>query len=110
MIRSIEMNYENYYEIDGIPLYRFSPVNGIFYSKNKCFCLSPEKPEKCNFIGILDLSSCTSGAPLIASNPHFRRASEVIVKSVVGLTPDDQIHKSFVEIEPVIHLIIKNMF
>ena len=107
MLRSIEMSYEDFYEVEGIPVYRFSPVDNIFFSlhhnkKNKCFCLSPEKPEKCNFIGILDLFSCSSGAPLILSNPHFRRSSEVIGKSVVGLSPEERLHQSYTEIEPVI--------
>ena len=102
------MSFEDFLELEGIPLLRFSPVDNVFHSpfhntKNKCYCLSPEKPEKCNFIGILDLSSCTSGAPIILSNPHFRRTSEVIAKSVVGLIPDEELHRSYVEIEPVIH-------
>lgn len=109
MFRSIEMSYEDFYQVDGIPVYRFSPVDNIFYSlhhnvKNKCFCLTPQKPEKCNFIGILDLYSCSSGAPLILSNPHFRRSSEVIAKSVVGLSPEERLHQTFVEIEPVIEI------
>ena len=52
-------------------------------------------------MGILDLSSCTSGAPLILSNPHFRRTSQVIAKSVVGMSPNEELHESYVEIEPV---------
>lgn len=102
------MSFENYYDFEGIPLFRFTPIDNVFHSpylnrKNKCYCLSPEKPEKCNFMGILDLSSCHSGAPLILSNPHFRRSSEVIAKSVIGLTPDEELHESFVEIDPVIN-------
>lgn len=101
------MSYELEDESFGIPYYRFSPVANIFYGpynnpKNKCFCLSPQTPEKCNFDGILDLSTCYSGAPLILSNPHFRRASDLIAKSVIGLSPEEQLHETIVDVEPVI--------
>jgi hypothetical protein len=101
------MGYEMEDELHGINFYRFSPVANVFYSlynntKNKCFCLSPQTPEKCNFDGIQDLSSCYSGAPLILSNPHFRRASYVIAQSVVGLSPEKELHQTFVDVEPVI--------
>jgi hypothetical protein len=100
------MSYESQEDIDGIPIYRFSPVDNAFYSPkhnkdNTCYCLSPKTPEKCNFIGILDMSSCT-GAPLILSNPHFRRTSEVIAKSIDGLSPEERLHHTFIEVEPVI--------
>jgi len=107
--RSVAMGYETEDEMFGIPVYRFSPVANVFYSPynnpiNKCFCLSPQTPEKCNFDGILDLSSCYSGAPLILSNPHFRRASKVVTQNVVGLSPEEELHETFVDIEPVILL------
>ncbi|XP_054163914.1 platelet glycoprotein 4-like [Oppia nitens] len=108
--RSIEMGYDNTYDIDGISIYRFSPVDNIFYGpksnpKNRCYCLSPNNPEKCNFIGIVDLSSCR-GSPLILSNPHFWRTSDILSKSVVGLNADEQLHQSFIEVEPISGFVI----
>jgi hypothetical protein len=38
--------------------------------------------------------------PIIASNPHFLDAARSVQDAIVGLTPDENIHRSYMEIEP----------
>ena len=84
--------------------------------------------RRCNYDGILDLGSCYSGfgsegsasaarttanrsnqssniiinSPVILSNPHFSgQVTKSIMKEVSGLTPDESLYTSYVDIEPV---------
>lgn len=71
-------------------------------SDNTCFCRWSNNTKRCNYDGILDLSSCYSGAPVMLTNPHFSgRITRSIAKEVMGLSPSDIYTESFVDVEPV---------
>jgi hypothetical protein len=38
--------------------------------------------------------------PIIASNPHFLDADRSIQDAVIGLLPDEILHRSYMDIEP----------
>jgi len=67
---------------------------------------------KCKFINsnyqyffiIIYLVSGTSVSmplPIIASSPHFLDADPSVQNAVQGLTPDELIHRSFMDVEPI---------
>ena len=39
--------------------------------------------------------------PIIASFPHFLDADPIVQNAVKGLKPDETIHRSFMDIEPI---------
>ncbi|RWS01690.1 platelet glycoprotein 4-like protein [Dinothrombium tinctorium] len=88
----------------GIPTYKYSfPENflvGIEKNpENDCFCIHKDK-AKCRVDGIYDLGGCQYGAPLVLTTPHFFAAPH-LGKLVDGLTPNEEAHGTFVEIQPV---------
>ncbi|RWS27344.1 Lysosome membrane protein 2-like protein [Leptotrombidium deliense] len=112
LCRSIHLKFLEETEVKGIPTYRFSPPTDMFYGphKNKdnfCFCPWPETPEKCYLDGVLDISSCWKGAPIVLSNPHFLGSSADVYTSVEGLNPDPNIHTSYLDIEPRVGAVLK---
>lgn len=38
--------------------------------------------------------------PIIASNPHFLDADPIVSNAVEGMHPDNELHRSFGDIEP----------
>ena len=50
---------------------------------------------QCNFC-ILYL-----GAPVLISKPHFLGADQSILDAVEGLTPNPELHESYIDVEPV---------
>jgi len=62
-------------------------------------------PPQCRLNGILDISYCKK-APIIISAPHFYKADALLVHSVEGLKPDAKLHKTYVDIEPKIGVVI----
>ncbi|RWS00943.1 Lysosome membrane protein 2-like protein, partial [Dinothrombium tinctorium] len=112
LCRSIYLTYESDSEVQGIPTYRFTPPDELFQGPHKnpdnmCFCPYPKTPQKCYLDGVLDISACWAGAPIILSNPHYLYASKEIQDSVVGLKPNADIHLSALHIEPRVGAILK---
>jgi hypothetical protein len=55
----------------------------------------------CIIIDLVSGGSVSLPLPIIASNPHFLAAADIVQNSVHGLTPDDIKHRSYVDIEPI---------
>src|SRR5437868_3019569 len=93
--RSLYLRYEKDSSVRGIPVYKFS-VPDKFYSApskepdNACFCTSEEgfKSKLCSTRGILDISTCKKGAPIVLSSPHFYNGDEELFRNVRGLQPE----------------------
>ncbi|ESO03442.1 hypothetical protein HELRODRAFT_192040 [Helobdella robusta] len=66
---------------------------------NRCFCL-PEYPH-CLKAGVLDVSLCNDGAPVIVSLPHFLYGDAEYTDAVVGMKPNLALHQSYVHVEPM---------
>lgn len=70
--------------------------------ENECFCTRPaDDREICKISGVLDISSCKEGAPILISAPHFFKGSPSLLEHFSGLKPDKSQHESLLEVEPV---------
>ena len=62
-------------------------------------CSSPE--------GIIDVSSCHSKAPIFLSAPHFLHASPSLSEHITGLNPNESLHESFFDVDPITGLLLR---
>ncbi|KAG8439980.1 hypothetical protein GDO86_005955 [Hymenochirus boettgeri] len=104
--RSIYGLFKNEYELKGIKLYRFVVPKESLDSPDKnpdnhCYCTDESISRNCTAAGVLDLSKCQGGKPVYLSLPHFLHASEFILKSVNGLSPNEEEHQTFIDVEPI---------
>ncbi|XP_071751152.1 lysosome membrane protein 2-like isoform X3 [Centroberyx gerrardi] len=100
--RSIYMEFEKDVVVKGIPAYRFTPPRSVFGSKeenpaNEGFCVSP---QECLGTGLLKVSPCRKGAPVVASFPHFYLADHKYVAAIEGLTPKREHHQTYLDLNP----------
>jgi len=88
----------------GITGYRFSPPDNLLDSpsenpENRCYC----KAGSCRGVpsGTFNISTCSYGAPILLSRPHFLNADESLRDATVGLSANPAEHDSYIDIEPV---------
>lgn len=53
------------------------------------------------FVCLVGGSALTIPLPIIGSNPHFLDADKSVQDAVAGLAPDEALHRSFMDIEPI---------
>lgn len=73
-------------------------------TSNECFCVKsdPDARERmCSLDGVMDISACSKGAPIVISLPHFLDGSKSLVSSINGLRPQREVHQSFFDVDPV---------
>ena len=88
-------------EVEGITTMVFSPPSEVFASPdenedNAGFC----EPKPCLGTGLLRVSNCRHKAPLVMSQPHLCDADEKVAKSIDGINPDPEKHKTRLYIDP----------
>ncbi|XP_064482295.1 scavenger receptor class B member 1-like isoform X2 [Ornithodoros turicata] len=96
--RSIRLRYLTEVLSHGVRLRRYWADNQLFnYSlpENRCFC-----GDSCFPSGVLNVSACQHGAPLVISYPHFLYADPSYEAAMDGLRPDPQKHIFHMDIEP----------
>ena len=99
--RSIYATFVREYSLEGINLYRFVPPKAVFEDPrinpaNKGFCTT-----QCFKAGVLDISVCKNGVPIIMSQPHFYQADPGYINAVKGVNPIRSQHQTFLDIEPM---------
>ncbi|NWH82782.1 CD36 protein, partial [Piaya cayana] len=104
--RSIYGVFQGKKNVKGIQLYRFTVPREAFASPaevgdNYCFCKDQEISQNCTLAGVLDISACKAGRPVFISLPHFLHASESIQNDVEGLSPNEEEHDTFLDVEPI---------
>ncbi|XP_034048827.1 lysosome membrane protein 2-like isoform X2 [Thalassophryne amazonica] len=109
LCRSIYMEFEKDVEVKGIPAYRFTPPRSVMASKkenpaNQGFCLSP---EECLGTGLLKVSPCRKGAPVVASFPHFYLGDEKYISAIEGMSPQRIHHQTFLDLNPTTGVIVR---
>ncbi|KAM9820488.1 lysosome membrane protein 2c [Neosynchiropus ocellatus] len=103
LCRSLYALYEQDVTVKGIPGYRFVPPGEVFANltvnpANAGFCVPA---GNCLGSGVLNVSACKQGAPIIMSSPHFYQADEKFVKDVFGMKPKKEYHQTTLDIHPL---------
>ncbi|CAL1267903.1 unnamed protein product [Larinioides sclopetarius] len=99
--RSLSFSYLATTDVKGIRAYRYwaddkQLDNGKYNPENKCFC-----PEGiCLPAGGLNVSSCKFDAPAVVSYPHFLFADSIYSQGVIGMKPNPQEHRMYLDIVP----------
>uniref|UniRef100_A0A3B4ZUS7 Scavenger receptor class B member 2 n=1 Tax=Stegastes partitus TaxID=144197 RepID=A0A3B4ZUS7_9TELE len=109
LCRSIHVEFEKDVEVKGIPAYRFTPPRSVFASKeenpaNEGFCVTP---QECLGTGLLKVSPCRKGAPVVASFPHFYLADSKFVGAIEGMSPERTHHQTFLDLNPTTGVIVR---
>ncbi|KAF3849169.1 hypothetical protein F7725_015666 [Dissostichus mawsoni] len=104
LCRSIHMEFEKDVEVKGIPAYRFTPPRSVLASKeenpaNAGFCVTP---KECLGTGLLKVSPCRKGAPVVASFPHFYLGEEKYVAAIEGMSPKREHHQTYLDLNPTV--------
>ena len=71
---------------------------------NACMCVkstAADKEKYCQLDGIVDLSACKKGAPVVISKPHFFLGSQSLRNKLPALNPERGLHESFFDVDPV---------
>jgi len=61
---------------------------------------------RCTPDGVFDASICQDDVPIIISLPHFMNADKRITDRIVGLKPDEQLHRPELHVEPLMGALI----
>ncbi|XP_006834411.1 PREDICTED: platelet glycoprotein 4-like isoform X3 [Chrysochloris asiatica] len=104
--RSIYAVFSTEIDLKGIPVYRFILPSKAFASPlqnpdNHCFCTEKVISENCTLYGVLDIGKCKEGKPVYISLPHFLHASPEIAEKIEGLNPNEEEHRTYLDIEPI---------
>ena len=84
----------------------FAPDSNLFAksSENEGFCTPP---GNCLPSGVLNVSECLDGIPVILSSPHFLYADSKFLDEVDGLRPLASLHNTFISLEPTTGVLMK---
>ncbi|KAG8454271.1 hypothetical protein GDO86_000786 [Hymenochirus boettgeri] len=109
LCRSIYAVYESSETVKNIPVFRFSPPANVFANasinpQNSGFCVPA---GNCLPSGLLNVSSCKQGAPIILSSPHFYQADKSVINSIKGIEPIKENHKTFLDLSPLTGTVIQ---
>ncbi|CAF4738907.1 unnamed protein product [Rotaria sp. Silwood1] len=95
--RSIYLTFDGHSSVLNIPTETFSIPAEVFNNAT----LNPENAGFGNLdSGVLNVSTCQQGAPIILSFPHFLYAAEHYQAHIDGLAPDADAHRTVLQIEP----------
>uniref|UniRef100_A0A3B3TQB2 Scavenger receptor class B, member 2a n=1 Tax=Poecilia latipinna TaxID=48699 RepID=A0A3B3TQB2_9TELE len=103
LCRSIHLAYVEDVEVKGIQAYRFAPPNDVLMNPkenptNAGFCVPA---GECLGTGVLKVSVCREGAPIVVSFPHFYQADPAYINAVDGLNPNKEEHETYLDLQPV---------
>lgn len=109
LCRSIYAVYEASDSVKGVPVFHFSPPAKVFANlsinpDNAGFCVPK---GNCLPSGLLNVSMCKQGAPIILSSPHFYQAEQSVIDSVIGMDPKKEYHETFMDINPLTGMLIR---
>ncbi|XP_022072008.2 lysosome membrane protein 2c [Acanthochromis polyacanthus] len=109
LCRSLYALYEDEVTVKGIPGYRFSPPSEVFANvtvnpDNAGFCVPA---GNCLGSGVLNVSACKQGAPIIMSSPHFYQADEKFVQDVFGMMPQKEQHQTVIDLNPLTGFVLQ---
>lgn len=98
LCRSIYAVFEKDVKLGPLTLHRFVLPRALldFSEENKCYCTSDFSCKA----GMIDVSPCRDGKPVIISTPHFYQGDHDALLAVEGLNPIKEEHETFIDVEP----------
>ncbi|XP_028633958.1 platelet glycoprotein 4 isoform X1 [Grammomys surdaster] len=104
--RSIYAVFGSEIDLKGISVYRFVLPANAFASPlqnpdNHCFCTEKVISNNCTSYGVLDIGKCKEGKPVYISLPHFLHASPDVSEPIEGLSPNEDEHRTYLDVEPI---------
>ncbi|XP_026500665.1 sensory neuron membrane protein 2-like [Vanessa tameamea] len=110
--RSVELRYEGDTSYEGIPAARFAANEWLLDNNEGCYCLNTTTgitaENGCLLHGAMELYSCV-GAFLVLTYPHFLFADFRYRNGIIGVSPSEDEHKIFVELEPRTGTVVRGM-
>ena len=103
-------------QVRGIKALEYRPEPNVFnmgYPNNFCYCPGflecaevhgdeyDNAPCRQCLDGMIRVSSCYGGVPVVMTAPHFFRGDEILTKAVDGMEPDGELHDTVLYIEPL---------
>lgn len=109
LCRSLYAVYEEDVTVKSIPGYRFSPPSKVFANTtinpdNAGFCIPA---GNCLGSGVLNVSVCKQGAPIVMSSPHFYQADTKFVQDVFGMKPNKEWHQTTIDLNPLTGIVLQ---
>ncbi|KAK6494671.1 lysosome membrane protein 2-like [Huso huso] len=109
LCRSLYATFEKEVHVKGIPAYRFVPPKEVFANitvnpANAGFCVPA---GNCLGSGLLNVSVCKQGAPIIMSSPHFYQADQKYIDDVAGMNPNKEDHQTIMDINPLTGILVR---
>ena len=119
LCRSIWLEFDTEVDFNGIEAYRYRPPVSVFSMRNPdnyCYCPEFNQCAKANLTsdtwiaddcyanckdGFLRVGDCYGGIPVIMSAPHFYNADSGLLKQIEGISPDQEQHDTYLDIEPI---------
>ncbi|XP_077924915.1 lysosome membrane protein 2 isoform X1 [Halichoerus grypus] len=104
--RSVYITFSDFESVQGLPAFRYKVPGEVLAntSDNAGFCVPK---GNCLGSGVLNISICKNGAPIIISFPHFYQADEKFVSAIDGMHPNKDYHETFVDINPLTGIILR---
>ena len=95
--------------LNEIEVWTYAPEEKLFAfhtdnPDNEGFC-TPR--GNCLLAGVLNLTACQAGVPIIMSSPHFLYADPKFNKDVDGLDPNELLHNTYLSVEPTTGILMK---
>ncbi|XP_023659032.1 lysosome membrane protein 2a isoform X1 [Paramormyrops kingsleyae] len=102
LCRSIHLGYVEDVVVEGISAYRFAPPMDVLASPqdnpaNAGFCVPA---NDCLSRGVLKVSVCREGAPIVVSFPHFYQADQKYIDAIEGMRPSKEAHETYLDLNP----------
>ncbi|KAM8906221.1 lysosome membrane protein 2 [Lycaon pictus] len=104
--RSVYITFSDFKSVQGLPAFRYKVPGEVLAntSDNAGFCVPK---GNCLGSGVLNISICKNGAPIIISFPHFYEADKKFVSAIDGMRPNKDYHETFVDINPLTGIILR---
>lgn len=109
LCRSLYALYDSTKSVNHISAFRFVPPAKVFANvtinpDNAGFCVPA---GNCLPSGLLNVSECKQGAPIILSSPHFYQADKSVINSIRGMNPNQDDHETFLDINPLTGILLR---
>ncbi|XP_045458353.1 sensory neuron membrane protein 2-like [Melitaea cinxia] len=110
--RVVELRYITETSHQGIPALRFVAGEWFLDNNEGCFCLNLTRginaDNGCLLTGAIELYNCV-GTFLVLTYPHFLYADHIYRNGVIGVSPSEENHRIFVDLEPLTGTIVRGM-